>query len=480
MEVTFKSKATVDEKASALLEDPVAFFEDSYEAAHSLPREEMEAIQFAAMQQRFASLRDRVPVLKKLADEQDIGELKALDDVVTLLFGHTVYKSYPSSFIEKGQFGNLTKWLNKLTTLDLSNVDVSGCTGIDSWIKALDQQTDLRIAISSGTTGTVSVLPRTWQELRKQCLILYNSQFRHVGMEPPTDGHPLNMHVISLGYRRGPRGILRSNDYKVEFIAGAEERMHVLMPGEQSADLLYLGGKLKSAAAKGRMDAIKIDPALLARKAEFEQHQKDAEQNIGAFFETVLEEQRGKRIYMAATNSQQWEFARTGLEKGLEGVFAPNSLVIAGGGNKGQTLPDDWEEQAKRFLGVREFLYLYGMSEVSGAHLMCRNRRYHIDPTAILYILDPDTGAPLPRSGVQTGRSAFFDLQPYTNWGGFISGDEVTVDWSEPCGCGRKSPHLSSNIDRYSVLRGGDDKISCAAAPEAHDSAMTYLNEMVG
>jgi hypothetical protein len=51
------------------------------------------------------------------------------------------------------------------------------------------------------------------------------------------------------------------------------------------------------------------------------------------------------------------------------------------------------------------------------------------------------------------------------------------VDW-EPCACGQTSPHIHEHIERYSEKRGGgDDKITCAAAADAHDNALRFLNE---
>jgi hypothetical protein len=82
----------------------------------------------------------------------------------------------------------------------------------------------------------------------------------------------------------------------------------------------------------------------------------------------------------------------------------------------------------------------------------------------------------LPRTGDQTGRFAFLDLLPETFWGGFISGDEVTLSgFDNTCPCGRQGPYLLPEIRRYSAKEGGDDKINCAGAPEAHDKAMEYL-----
>ena len=68
------------------------------------------------------------------------------------------------------------------------------------------------------------------------------------------------------------------------------------------------------------------------------------------------------------------------------------------------------------------------------------------------------------------------DLLPDSYWGGLITGDEVTLSgWDEPCACGRHGPYLHSTIGRFSEKQGGDDKINCAGAPEAHDKAIDYL-----
>ena len=97
---------------------------------------------------------------------------------------------------------------------------------------------------------------------------------------------------------------------------------------------------------------------------------------------------------------------------------------------------------------------------------------------AIPFVLDPDTSEPLPRLGRQTGRAAFFDVGCETRWGGFITGDEITVNWSDYCPCGRQSHYIEGEIQRYSEKRGGDDKITCAATESAHQEAMDYLTSI--
>jgi len=82
----------------------------------------------------------------------------------------------------------------------------------------------------------------------------------------------------------------------------------------------------------------------------------------------------------------------------------------------------------------------------------------------------------LPRVGEHTGRAAVFDLMADTYWGGFITGDEVTASF-EQCECGRTTAHVASAIERFSEKKGGDDKITCVAAEDAHRAALEFLTD---
>lgn len=461
-----------------LIANPAEYFGYSAAAMHDIPRKTLEALQLSGLKLRFQQLRDNVPTLKKLADEQKVGAVDNLDDVVPLLFSHTVYKSYPLSFLEKSQFTPLTKWLNKLTTVDLSGLDVSHCQSIDEWLGTLDEKTPIRIRHSSGTSGAMSFIPRTLAENDKHFFSMVIGQFEARGLKPPRREAPLSMHLVQPTFRTGYTAFLRSNDYFCKYIAGGDEsRIHMLYPGRQSSDLMFLAGRLRAAMAKGELDRLELTPTLRARKAEFEALQKNQPEDIKAFYTDIREKLAGEKVYVFGAWSMLYNVASAGLEKGYENVFSPDSMLVTGGGAKGQTVPPDWEDQVKRFFGVPKLLHGYGMSEIMGIHKLCDHNRFHLEPWTILFILDPDTGAPMPRKGVQTGRAAFYDLLAETYWGGFVSGDEITVDWDTPCACGRKSAHIDRKIERYSEQRGGDDKISCAAAADAHDAALAYLTD---
>jgi hypothetical protein len=115
------------------------------------------------------------------------------------------------------------------------------------------------------------------------------------------------------------------------------------------------------------------------------------------------------------------------------------------------------------------------MTELSCFFLQCARGRYHLQPWVIPFVLDPATSELLPRRGVQRGRAAFFDLLPESHWGGLMTGDEIEIDFENPCGCGATSLHAAADVARLSDKRGGDDKITCAASPQAHAEAMQFL-----
>ena len=140
--------------------DPVEYFDWSLTRLWSMPDQDRDTFQLAGLKHRFAQHRSAIPYLKKLADADSIDAIETLDDVVPLLFEHTVYKSYPSSLLANNKFGMINGWLEKLTTLSFRHIDVSACDSIDSWLDVMDRESPVIIHHSSGTTGTVSLFPK--------------------------------------------------------------------------------------------------------------------------------------------------------------------------------------------------------------------------------------------------------------------------------------------------------------------------------
>src|SRR5712664_2676513 len=57
---------------------------------------------------------------ESLTQMHSIPEVNDLNDVVPLFFSHTAFKSYPAALIDNKRFDLMTKWLDKLTSHDLS------------------------------------------------------------------------------------------------------------------------------------------------------------------------------------------------------------------------------------------------------------------------------------------------------------------------------------------------------------------------
>ena len=84
----------------------------------------------------------------------------------------------------------------------------------------------------------------------------------------------------------------------------------------------------------------------------------------------------------------------------------------------------------------------------------------------------------MPREGVHTGRLALFDILAETYWGGFVSGDRVTLHWDEDCACGWKGPYIEDDITRFAEMEGGDDKITCAGSQAAYNEFMDFVMQV--
>ncbi len=167
------------------MDDPIGFFGESLTKMHSIPREELKELQRQAMVIRFQQHRESIEILRKLADRLGITKLNDFNDVVPLLFSHTAFKSYPAALIDNKRFDLMTKWLDKVTSHDLSHVDTEGCTSLDDWIDRLDEQTPLEVITSSGTTGTISIIPKDKDSATQGMVLWKMCLFQTFGKEPP-------------------------------------------------------------------------------------------------------------------------------------------------------------------------------------------------------------------------------------------------------------------------------------------------------
>lgn len=444
-------------------DDPLRWFGGDREGMHRLPAPELAALQLAALRLRFTEVADRLPVVGALAHEQHIDAISALDDAAPLLLPHTVYKSYPASLLSQGRFDQLTRWISQLTTVDLDGLDTDGCDSVDAWLTLIDDRTRLRLAHSSGTSGTMSFVPHTAEQ--------YSLLYEIVRQDTVPPGTPPDepVHVVWPSYRSGRSGIARHATAMSEQLARhSPDHFHTLDPGHLSADLMLLAARVK--AASGRPGQVEIPVALRQQRDHYLARRRSAPQDMRRFTADLAERLRGERIVSLSLWETYYQWARAGLDQGIDGAFAPDSVLMPGGGTKGSALPRDWAADVARFAGVPSVRLCYAMVELIMLSLVCPAGAYHVEPWIVPYVLDPGTGKPLPRQGTVRGRAAFFDLTADVYWGGFVTGDHVAVDYGT-CPCGRTTARVEPGISRFE----DDDKITCAATPEALDDALEYL-----
>lgn len=464
-----------EDKVQEFLDSPLSFCQKHGSSWLNMPREKQQELQLMALKLRFAQCREAVPVLQRLANNQNIQSIDTLDDALPLMYTHQTYKSYPAALLNQLRFDQLTRWLDKLTMHDLSQVDVSNCKSIDSWMTTIKRETPLLTVHTSGTSGTMSFVPSTkreWEKFVEQFIVWFFG-------DPTQITVPLNVDCIYPFYRDGGWSHAAANDCLVKLVAGDEEHFHAAYPDRLSSDLLLMGIHHRLAAQKGEESTFRLSPEVAARREEFEAQQRNQGEHTKAFFEALCDDLAGKRVFTQVTTSMLYKVAEEGLRAGRKGIFAPNSVICSGGGAKGMVLPDDWEETVKAFFGIDKVVMLFGMSETIALYRRCEHGHYHAPVWSIPFLLDIDEGKPLPRSGRQSGRFASFDLLIDSRWGGFISGDHVTIDYDEPCACGLEGPYFVGPIQRVSEVRAADDgeeKISCALTPDAYEDALDFLN----
>src|ERR1700727_288665 len=107
--------------------------EDRFDYSHDERRE----TQLEALNERFQERKDRIRLLAHRAREAGTAEIRSREDMVPLLFPHTVYKSYPKSFLIEERWDRLGKWLGTVSPYPVGPIETSDVTDIDDWIGRL-------------------------------------------------------------------------------------------------------------------------------------------------------------------------------------------------------------------------------------------------------------------------------------------------------------------------------------------------------
>jgi hypothetical protein len=420
---------------------------------------ELLPLQLAAARELVAERRSQISVLRRRADETGVGDIKALADLVPLLFAHSVYKSYPTAFIEQGRWDRMLQWLQTLSVEKVTDTDVAGVRDVDEWIERLGTRGH-RLLATSGTSGKCSFLNATEGD--------YQLKLRHFAH---TLGWPVlkpsrDRIVFQLFPKFGPNSGIEAGRIGAE-VWGRPGATHFL-----TDEPLKIVEVSAMAAMRKRIAEGSATPSeIAAYEAQVAERAARGRSSLNALIDKILES-RHEPMVMAGMWAQHLAIIERARALGVpDGDFHPESYISAGGGVKNVALPEDYKARVERFYGKVHRGGAYGMTEMALLLPVCPARRYHCPPGLILLILDGPgeklLNPPGNVGGLVEGRFAFLDLLYDGRWGGLITGDRVTVDFGERCPCGRFGPTLLDNIARYAQV-GEDDHIGCAGTIDSY------------
>jgi hypothetical protein len=247
-------------------------------------------------------------------------------------------------------------------------------------------------------------------------------------------------------------------------------------------DIHYLTDEFVSIGELNRLASIRRSiiegtaTADMIAEAEGEAAERQAfmERRIEEWIDALLD-RRQEQIMIYAGAAMLWRVIERARALGIpDGDFHPDIFIRSGGGMKGFKGPNDFREVALQFFGVkpRNFPKGYGMTELLSPFNGCTEGACHTPPTTVLLLLDKSGEALINQpSGIVEGRGGFFELVLEGRWGGVISGDRLKVNF-DPCGCGRRSPSVLE-IQRYTDLAEGDDKLTCAGQIDTYVRGLT-------
>jgi hypothetical protein len=426
--------------------------------AFDRPASELEPLQLEATRELFAERRTQIPVLRRRAEDMGVDEIGCLDDVVPLLFAHTVYKSYPPSFIENGRWAGMLQWLQSLSVRETTGVDVSGVTDADDWIARLEAAGH-HILATSGTSGKMSFLNHAPKD-RVRKLRHWRNALGWPYLRPNQD-RPF----YSLGPSAGPSSVIEAARIGAELWAPPGDAHFLtdepLRIAEIAAGVAMRRRMGDGSATPGEIGQFEADANARGRRM------------AGAVREMADEilDRRHEPMVLTGLWSQHLAIIERARARSIpDDDFHPKTVVAAGGGVKGISLPPDYRETVDAFYGDVVRTSGYGMTEMAQMMVRCEARRYHRAPGLVMLLLDRMGERLLTAEdavdGRCEGRFGFLDLSFEGRWGGMISGDKVTVDFGR-CPCGREGPTILDSITRWSEP-GVDDHIGCAGTIDAY------------
>jgi len=427
---------------------------------YGIPFADLREAQIGAMNERFQERKGQIKLVGHRAREAGIAEVRSHEDAIKLLLPHTAYKSYPESSLAQKRWDRLSKWLDTVSTHRVPVAKVSDADDVDDWIGKLAEN-GFFVSCSSGTTGKSAMLIASQKDMdwcKTEAVAAYSWGS---GVKPAKDRRIFGMAAIA----HVARNLATGEAYTAAMQDPNYERFAYPVPPITVGGLTQIV-VLRKAIADGTAkpeDIAAFEKISAAR-------QKAVDEAVGITARAVVAARHGK-LHVSGLWAGLYHVAKAVREMGYSAKdFSPENSIYSGGGLKRAVLPDDYREFVCETFNIQpERSYQnYSMQELHSGMPRCQaGGRYHVPPWVVPLILDKAGDNLLPMiDGEYEGRAAFFDLSLDGRWGGVISGDRVSIDFS-PCACGSKGPSIRDNITRYADLEG-DDKIGCAGTVDAY------------
>jgi hypothetical protein len=422
--------------------------------------DDLRALQIEAMNERFQDRVGRIKLLKLRAEEAGITEIRSLEDVVPLLLPHTAYKSYPESFLMEEKWDKLAKWLDSVSTYRVPPMNAAEIADVDDWIARL-QESGHHVSCSSGTTGKSAMLVASdadmeWCKREAPQAYAWGS-----GVKLDRSRRMFALAPVA----KVPRNEATGEAYTAALQDPNSERFVYPVPP------ITVGSLTQMVVARKKIADGTILPEELAEFERISAERAQAVEDAVGITAKALVEARHDKLHVTGLWKGLYDVAKVVREMGYSAKdFNPENSIYVGGGLKRAKLPDDYREFVYETFNIsptRNYQN-YSMQELQSGMPRCqKGGRYHLPVWLVPLILDKSGDNLLPiEQGEYEGRAAFFDLSLDGRWGGVISGDKVSIDFS-PCACGAKGPSIRDNVMRFADL-DGDDKIGCAGTVDAY------------
>ena len=416
-------------------------------------------LQLEAVNERFAAMAPRIPLLRNRAEQAGITAITGTKDLVPLLLAHQAYKSYGEAWLAGGQWDRMARWLQTVSLFDGTDQRFDGVDGLDAWVTQLEG-VGCFVACSSGTTGKPAMLPGTDDDITFSTKANVSSFAWATGVAPANDRRFLGL---------GPRtNVTRNERTRMELVNAFGHPD--LQPYQLELPIISTGSIMSMILLRRKIADGTATPGEVAEFDALSSKRMVGLEDAMANAIKFLVEDRGTPMFISGMWATLYPLAAGVKAAGFGGAdFHPSNTLFTGGGTKGAVLPPDYREVVLDTFGISEerVYQLYSMQELNTPFPRCRAGRYHVPPWVIALPLDEPGDNLLDASaGEVECRAAFHDLSLSGRWGGVISGDKVTMDFGR-CACGHHGPTVGPEIVRFADLAGGD-KISCAGTIDAY------------